>query len=154
MNRYGVRWYRCLLRLYPEAFRRKFADELEADFEAAASEASASGRWVFVRFWTGVASDLVISSAREWLRTPWVPAVLGAAALSTSLFAYAAYKGRPWLRFPSWTLAGYGAGAIDPQLMLLITAAALIPIVGVILGAIWMRPLLRPRSRGRVRPRA
>ena len=146
--------YRRLLHLYPHQFWRAFAADLESDFEDGCGEAAASGRTVLVRFLARAAGDFVVSLAREWIRTPWIPVLALAGALTWLLFAYTAFKVQQWPRLRVWPAP---AASSDPNgdalhLLVLLVVGALIPIAGTILGSLCIQLLHRPTGgRGRHR---
>lgn len=137
--------YRRLLHLYPHQFWRTFADDLESDFEDGCREAAASGGAALFRFLGRAAGDLVVSLVREWIRTPWIPVLLLAGALTWALFAFTAFKVQQWPRFrvrpPPDASTDPNAGAL--HLLVLLVVGALIPIAGTILGTLWIQLLCR-----------
>jgi hypothetical protein len=126
--------YRWALHLYPYEFRRKYADELEADFEAQRSEAIATGgRRALLWCYANAAFDLLRSVPREWLRTPWTAVVVLAAGVACAVFYYVVgrvYRVRAF---------GSGAPSEQPQLLLLMAAMVLIPIAGMLLIGLALR---------------
>jgi hypothetical protein len=145
--------YRRLIGLYPDAFRRTFGDELEGDFEDGSREAyEAGGVPALLRYGFGVAIDLAVSLAREWLRTPWPVVIVLASALAFSLFAYTAFKVRQWPQSPVWPARSTGpSNAEDLHAVVVLAIGAFIPIAGTIVGSVWMRLVGRSRSRSRRR---
>ena len=125
--------YRGVVRLYPQVFWRSYHDELEGDFEEASGEALDAGGWrELLRCSIGIAGDL--SLTREWLRTPWPPAWVVAAAAAT--LAVAACIGRlhePLHTYPATMVAsGTETPRDSPELTTLLLVMALIPVVGVL----------------------
>ena len=120
--------YRWALHLYPYEFYRKYADELEDDFSTQCREAWASGgRPALLRCYIAAAADLLWSIPREWLRTPWAAVFALAAGVATGVFYYVVgrvYRVRAF---------GSGAAPEQPQLLLLMAAMVLIPIVAALL---------------------
>ena len=66
-----VRAYRVALSLYPEAFRRRYGDEMRVDFEDALQDAQAAGAFSALGFACRQTADLCSSLLREWIVAPW-----------------------------------------------------------------------------------
>ena len=141
----GSSLYPTLIRLYPHAFWRTFHDELEQDFDEGVAEAQTEGSAALVRFWIRALADLAVSLVREWLRTPWIPVLVAAAALSIGLFALAALQIRQWPQYRTWPAPDGSAMTRSELLRLVIVmvVGVLIPIAGTILGSLWMLLLRR-----------
>jgi len=93
-----VHAYARLLRLYPEAFRRRYAAEMSLDF-AEALEAARAGGWAAVgAFALRVLGDLAMSLLREWMRTGRLALTAATAGVTLLLWALAlrpcAWRGR------------------------------------------------------------
>ena len=120
--------YRWLLRLYPHDFRRRYADELEADFTAGRQEAVAAGsRGALIGCYVHALADLARSVPREWLRTPWIPVMTVAAVVASLVFYYVVgrvYRARSFAG-PQWPES--------PELLLLMAAMVLVPIGAMVL---------------------
>jgi hypothetical protein len=146
--------YRGVLRLYPQPFWRSYHDELEGDFEEASGEAlDASGWRGLLSCWTGIACDLPLSLAREWLRTPWVPALaLGAAAATLAVAASIGRLYAPLRAYRNLVAPRIEAPRDSPELTTLLLVMALIPVVAVILvyGAVIMGHFRSTRPSRRV----
>ena len=88
-----VHAYAVLLRLYPEAFRRRYAAEMLLDF-ADALDAARAGGWVAVgAFALRALGDLAVSLLREWTRTGRLALTAATAGVTLLLWALAL---RPW----------------------------------------------------------
>ena len=139
--------YRWALHLYPYEFRRKYADELEDDFDAQCREALATGgRRALLNCYAAAAADLLWSIPREWLRTPWAAVFVVAAGVACAVFYYVVgrvYRVRAF---------GSGAPPEQPQLLLLMAAMVLIPAVAMLLISLAarIRSLRSPEIRRRV----
>jgi len=138
MIAWGAAVYDVLVRLYPFEFRRTFSEELQDDFMVASCEASdAGGAAALCGFWARAFADFVVSLVREWLRTPWVPILLLAAAVSVTVFMFTALtvSSLP-VRFPVRPPGERNGEAL--KLIVVMTVGVLIPICGTILGSLWM----------------
>lgn len=136
--------YRRLLRLYPREFLRTFGDELEMDFEQESREARAGGGVpALVGFWMRAGVDLARSLVREWLRTPWIPVLIAAGAVTFAIFATVASKVGQWQQYRYWPAHRAIESDADTLMIELLVIGALIPIVGTILGSLWMLLLRR-----------
>jgi hypothetical protein len=126
--------YRHALRLYPERFYRAYAAELEADFDDAAEEGmAAAGQWGVWSAWAVAWRDLPLSLAREWLRTPWLPALILAAAVATSTLAFSLVRVTGAVaRYRAIVAPRVPAPADSPQLFMLMLLMVLVPIVSII----------------------
>jgi len=149
MIAYAAAAYRTLVRLYPHAFWREFHDELEDDFADGWREALCDGGVVAVaRFGAHTAADFAVSLVREWLRTPWLPVLMVAAAVSFALFGYTA------LTVSHMTVplpASFPTERSDALKAVIVMAiGALIPIAGTILGTLFTM-VVRRRTPGRPR---
>lgn len=147
--------YRQAVRLYPHGFWRTFHDELESDFDDGRADALEHGWPALCWFWLRAAGDLIVSLIREWLRTPWIPVLIAAASISLTLFSFAAFKVRQWPQHLQWPPRGLqpDSHADSLGMLVLLIVGALIPIVGTILGSMWMLLLQRrvaTRKRRRV----
>jgi hypothetical protein len=126
--------YRMLLRLYPAEFRRRYQDELEEDFEALCLEARAAGdRRALLRCYLDAGADLAISLPREWVRTPWLPAIGLAAVIATAVFYYVVVR-----VYRAGSFAG-GAPLQSPELIWLMAAMVLVPAIIMLLIAFAFR---------------
>ena len=121
--------YRWLLRLYPHDFRRRYADELDADFTAGRQEAlAAGGGGALIECYVRALADLARSIPREWLRTPWIPVMAVAAVVASLVFYYVVgrvYRARSFAASPHWPES--------PELLLLMAAMVLVPICATVL---------------------
>ena len=128
-------FYRWLLRFYPHDFRRQYQDELEADFEALCADARESGRrMALVGCYVYALGDLAISIPREWLRTPWLAAVSAAALVASGVFYYVVIR-----VYRAGSFAGGSAPPQSPELLWLMAAMVLVPLVAMLLIGIAMR---------------
>lgn len=81
------RWYRLALLLYPAGFHQEFAADMARDFdEAGLDRWRAGGRRRLLSFWGSMTTDLLVSAARQWLRTglPQVAVVSAALAIAAA----------------------------------------------------------------------
>jgi len=85
--------YDTLLRLYPDAFRRRYGVEMSLDFADGWHEARANGPAAALAFATRAAGDLAVSLVREWTRGSRLAIGAGAAAVTMLLWGVAL---RPW----------------------------------------------------------
>ncbi len=141
---FAAAMYRTVIRLYPSGFWREFHEELEDDFADGSREALDSGRPVLAIFWLRALGDLCRSLAREWLRTPWLPVLIVAGALSITMFTFTALEVSRW---PPPVFRRVRAQT-DPdseslKAIIVMTVGVLIPIVGAILGSLWTMQLRR-----------
>lgn len=85
--------YDVLLRLYPEAFRRRYGVEMALDFADGWTEARAGGPAAVLAFACRVVGDLVVSLLREWTRGARLAIVAATAGVTLLLWGIAL---RPW----------------------------------------------------------
>ena len=127
--------YDTLLRLYPDAFRRRYGVEMSLDFADGWHEARANGPAAALAFATRAAGDLAVSLVREWTRGSRLAIGAGAAAVTMLLWGVAL---RPWAW--KWDIQpgprnpGPVADVTAGQLLALL-AAAMIPVILVLLFA-------------------
>ena len=128
--------YDVLLRLYPEAFRRRYGVEMALDFADGWTEARAGGPTAVVAFARRVAGDLVMSLLREWTRGS--RAAIGAAAAGVTVLLWGLAL-RPWAwRWDMQTGAPPQARTAPPVSeteLLVLATAVLIPILVVLVCA-------------------
>jgi putative ABC transport system permease protein len=62
------RLFRLVLRLYPEDFRDRFGDDMEAAYRDARMDAAMRGRRGVAQFWWGVAADALVRAPGEHMR--------------------------------------------------------------------------------------
>jgi len=128
--------YETLLRLYPEAFRRRYGTEMSLDFAEGWAEARAVGPVATVVFASRVAGDLVVSLLREWTRGFRVAIAAATAGVTLLLWGVAL---RPWawqwdLRIGPPPQAQNAPPVTEAELLVLATAV-LIPILVVLVCA-------------------
>jgi hypothetical protein len=127
--------YRMLLRLYPADFRRRYQDELEEDFEMLCRETRESrNRAALFQCYLDAAVDLAFSLPREWLRTPWLAAVIAAAVVAAAVFYYVVVR--------VYRAGSFGGGAAplqSPELIWLMAAMVVVPAVIMLLIGIALR---------------
>jgi len=127
--------YHLLLRLYPEAFRRRYGVEMSLDFADLWAEARAGGALATVAFAGHVAGDLAVSLVREWTRGLWL-AIAGATTVATLLLWAVALRPWAWI----WSIepgpprSGPVTDVTEAQLLAL-AAGAMIPVIVVLLFA-------------------
>ena len=115
--------YEVLLRLYPDAFRRRYGAEMALDFADALDAARALG-------------DLAVSVLREWTRAGRLGFVAATAGVTLALWGLAL---RPWMW--NWDIEpgppadGRSAPPVTEGELLVLAVLALVPIVVVILFA-------------------
>lgn len=131
----GRSCYRIALRVYPHAFYRQYADELEADFDDAVEEQLARrGQVGVLAAWFAALRDLPLSLAREWLRTPWPPALIVAGTLACTLMAFGVLRtAGPLSRYRARVAANVPPPADSPELLALMALMVLVPIAGLII---------------------
>jgi len=141
-------FYRLLLRLYPGDFRRRYGDELEADFHEALHDARAAGRLARMRCYTDAIADAAVSLPREWLRTPWLPVAAAALAIASAIFYGVVMRVYLARSFYSETRP-----AESPAVFELMAAMVAVPLGAMLLIGLVARLLSRsaPRRRTRVR---
>ena len=140
--------YDVLLRLYPEAFRRRYGAEMSFDFADGWAEAKTRGRSSAIRFAGGVLGDLAVSLVREWTRGAHLVIVAATAGITLLLWGFAL---RPWAWV--WSMQPGpphrnepNANVTEAQLLML-AAGALIPVLVVLLFATRMVKRREPRAR-------
>jgi hypothetical protein len=143
--------YHVLLRLYPEAFRRRYAAEMSLDFEDALDVARACGRMAVAAFTVRALGDLIMSLLREWTRTGRL--VLGAVSATITLLLWGLAL-RPW----TWNRdlqPGPPAHArqvpVTEGELLVLAVLALLPVVVLILFAGHLTRATSPRAGGTTR---
>lgn len=147
----GAASYRAALRLYPRAFHRLYADELEMHFDDVSEEAFASGSYAALfGAWLEVWSDLPLSVVREWLGTPWPLVMIAAAAVANASLFLAIFRAYHLLQgYRARVAAGVPPPADSPQLLMLMMLMVLVPaaclVVVVVVTNISRR---HPRTRG------
>ena len=147
-----VHAYAVLLRLYPEAFRRRYAAEMSLDF-ADALDAARAGGWLAVGvFAVRVRGDLAVSLLREWTRNGRLALTAATAGVTLLLWALAL---RPWAW--RWDIRPgppphAPATPVTEVELLVLVVLALLPVVVVILFAGYLTRIPSPRARRRERP--
>jgi hypothetical protein len=140
-----VHAYAVLLRLYPRAFRRRYAAEMSLDFDDALCAARAAG-WVAVgAFAMRALGDLAVSLAREWSRTGRLALTAATAGLTALLWGLAL---RPWTWWdiqPGPPAHARSAPPVTEAELLVLAVLALLPVVVVLLFAGHLTQA-RPRS--------
>lgn len=138
--------YRWLLHCYPYAFRQLHQDELEADFDALCAEArQQGGRLAVIRCHLESLADLALSLPREWLRTPWLAALVAAGAVASLIFYYAVGRVYRARAFYSETQPPESPALILLLAIVVIVPASVMALIGLALGV----GILRPRERRR-----
>ena len=85
--------YDMLLRLYPEAFRRRYGVEMSLDFADGWAAARTGGPTAVLPFASRVAGDLVVSLLREWTRGARLAIVAATVGVTLLMWGIAL---RPW----------------------------------------------------------
>jgi hypothetical protein len=88
-----VRAYRAALWLYPEPFRRRYADEMRVDFEDGLHEAVATGAIAAMLFACRQTADMCSSLLREWSRGTRAVTIAATTVITVALWGLAL---RPW----------------------------------------------------------
>ncbi len=128
--------YDRLLRLYPDAFRRRYGAEMLLDFEEGWAEARAAGPVATVAFASRVAGDLVVSLLREWTRGYRL--AIAAATVGVTLLLWGVAL-RPWAW--QWDMQigpppqARNAPPVTQAELLVLATAVLIPILVVLVCA-------------------
>jgi hypothetical protein len=125
--------YDVLLRLYPEAFRRRYSVDMSLDFADGWAEARAGGLAATLVFAARVAGDLAVSLLREWTRGARLAIVAATAGVTLLLWGVAL---RPWAW--NWNLQpgrprNVPVDDATAAELLVIAAAAMLPVVVVLL---------------------
>ena len=128
--------YEVLLRLYPDAFRRRYGAEMALDFADALDAARAGGSMAVARFAARALGDLAMSVLREWTRAGRLGWVAATAGITLALWGLAL---RPWMWNwdiePEHPAGARSAPAVTEGELLVLAVLALVPIVVVILFA-------------------
>ncbi len=135
--------YDLLLRLYPVAFRRRYAAEMSLDFADGWAEARACGPLAALAFLRRATGDLAVSLLREWTRGARLAIVAATAAVTLLLWSLAL---RPWLW--AWNLRQLPprpatSADITEAELLMVAAGAMLPVIAVLL---WSMRLLKRRA--------
>lgn len=143
-----VHAYDVLLRLYPAAFRRRYAAEMSLDFKDALNAARGGG-WTAVGACAGRAfGDLAVSLAREWTRGGRLVLAAAAAAVTLLLWGLAL---RPWAWKwdiqPGPPAQARGAPPVTEVELLVLAMLALVIVVVVILFTARLTRSPSPRAR-------
>ena len=125
--------YDMLLRLYPEAFRRRYGVEMALDFADGWQEARANGPAAALAFAGRVVGDLVVSLLREWTRGARLAIVAATAGVTVLLWSVAL---RPWAWL--WNIQPgpprhASAAPVTEAELLALAGAALLPVIVVLL---------------------
>jgi hypothetical protein len=139
--------YHVLVRLYPEAFRRRYGVEMSLDFDDGWAEARAGGPSTALRFAARAAGDLVVSVVREWTRG--VRLAIAAATAGVTLLLWGAAL-RPWAW--NWTLQPGPPRHVPMEdataaHLLVLAAGAMVPVILVLLFATRLVKRREPRHR-------
>jgi hypothetical protein len=125
--------YHVLLRLYPEAFRRRYGVEMSLDFADGWAEARAGGPAAALVFAARVAGDLAVSVLREWTRGVRLAIVAATTGVTLLLWGVAL---RPWAW--NWNIqpGPPRTGPVDEATaaeLLAVAAGAMLPVIVVLL---------------------
>ena len=123
-----VRAYRLVLRFYPEAFRRRYADEMRLDFEDALQEAAAAGAMATLVFACRQTADTGSSLLREWSRGTRVATIAATTGVTLTLWALAL---RPWawIRIQPRDRAMFTTAPVEIWELLVIAIVAMVPVI-------------------------
>lgn len=131
-----VHAYAVLLRLYPEAFRRRYAAEMVLDFQDALDAARAVGRVAVGACASRAIGDLAVSLVREWNIAGRLAMLAATASVTMLVWGLAL---RPWAWRgdiqPGPPLHARQAPPVTEVELLVLAVLALVPIVVVILVA-------------------
>jgi hypothetical protein len=131
-----VHAYEVLLRLYPQAFRRRYGVEMALDFEDALGDARAAGWYAVGAFALRAMGDLAVSLLTEWTRAGRVAIAAATAAVTLALWGLAL---RPWMwRWdiqPGPPAHARNAPPVTEVELLVLAAVAMVPVAVVILFA-------------------
>jgi hypothetical protein len=141
--------YDVLLRLYPAAFRQRYATEMSLDFADALDAARARGPIAVMAFAGRAMGDLAMSLLREWTRTGRL--ALGALSAGVTLLLWGLAR-RPWAW--NWDIQpGPPPHArrtpVTEVELFVIAVLALVPVVVVIVFAGQLARTVSPRARRR-----
>lgn len=135
-----VRAYRVALWFYPEAFRRRYADEMLLDFEDALREAVAAGAIAALLFACRQTADMCSSLIREWSCGTRAPTIAATTVITVALWGLAL---RPWAWDRSIQPRNRGTfttAPVDVWELFVIAIAAMVPvIVLILLASSWSR---------------
>jgi hypothetical protein len=144
-----VHVYTVLLRLYPEAFRRRYAAEMSLDFADALDAARVRGPMAVAAFAGRAMGDLVMSLLHEWTRSGRL--ALGALTAGVTLLLWGLAL-RPWAW--NWNIQPgppphAGGLPVTEGELLVLAVLALVPVVVLILFAGHFTRAVSPRARKR-----
>jgi len=128
--------YEVLLRLYPDAFRRRYGAEMALDFADALDAARAGGSMAVAGFAARAVGDLAMSVLREWTRAGRLGFVAATAGITLALWGLAL---RPWMW--NWDIEpGPPAGArsappVTEGELFVLAVLAMLPVIAVLLFA-------------------
>jgi hypothetical protein len=126
-----VRAYRVALRFYPEAFRRRYADEMRLDFEDALQEAVAAGAVAALLFACRQTADMCSSLLREWSRGARAATIAATSVITVALWGLAL---RPWAWKGIIQPRNRGTFTTAPVLDLFVIAiVAMVPVIALVL---------------------
>jgi hypothetical protein len=130
--------YDVLLRLYPEAFRRRYGVEMSLDFADGLAEARAGGPAAAIVFAVRVAGDLVVSLLREWTRGARLAIVAATAGITLLLWGVAL---RPWAW--NWSIQpgpprNVPLDEVTAAELLVLAAGAMLPVIVVLIFSLRM----------------
>lgn len=130
----GCASYRLALRLYPDGFRRAYADELEADFAEASHDGyRASGRAGVLAAWSNAWRDLPGSLVREWCRTPWPAVAIAAAAIAGVVVLVSVVRAQiPLQRYRARVASNVPPPPDSPELLFLLVVMVLVPVISIL----------------------
>jgi hypothetical protein len=99
---FAVHLYCRLLRLYPAAFRRRFAADMATDAADGYEQTRALGRMATARFVRHAYVDVAVSIARQWLADDRVPIATRAVGAAAALWGVTLWMlAREWSRGPA-----------------------------------------------------
>ena len=139
--------YERLLRLYPDAFRRRYGVEMALDFADGWAEARACGRLAALAFLRRAAGDLAVSLLREWASGARLAIVAATAGVTLLLWSLAL---RPWLW--AWSFRQIPprpapqADVTEAEL-LMVAVGAMLPVIVVLLLATRLVKRREPQRR-------
>jgi hypothetical protein len=138
-----MRAYRVALWFYPEAFRRRYADEMRLDFQDALQEAVAAGAFAALLFACRQTADTCSSLLREWSRGTRAATMAATTVVTVALWGLAL---RPWAWKRSLQPLDRGTLTTAPVHVWELSVIAIVAMVPVILFIVLAPWLIRYRK--------
>jgi hypothetical protein len=139
-----VRVYRVALSLYPEAFRRRYAEEMRLDFEDALQEAVTVGAIAALLFVRRQTVDMCSSLIREWSRGTRAATIAAATTVITVALWGLALRPWAWMRsIQPLDHSTLTTAPVDVWELFVIAIVAMVPVIALIMLA---APLVHSRK--------